>query len=510
MQGCYKLHVLNLMVHVLQASSVLQTGWHCVQSSPALKGGVTATIAFQARYVAQMLDMRHDTQDSNDWPLLFIPIIPPMSSTIHLSLEIPVKYRAEICVIGAGPSGVAAAVSAARLGKKVILLDANTFPGGLSTAARVPVLMPYSDGHRILMKGFGEDFLQRLGTRGPLEAEHVKRVFDAMLGEAGVDVLYGCHFFAADCENGKIRSACFQSISGNFAVEAGLFIDASGDGALAVAVGCEYVVGGEAGETMPPTLCSLWTGFDWGAYLAGGAFSHNDENMLEKLSAAFASGELSTPDWHHTGMTRLTPQLAGANIGHVFDVDVMDEQSVSQALVTARQQLVEYEAFYQKHIAGFEHACIAASGSMLGIRETRRILGEYVLCREDYLARRSFVDEIGRYNFPADIHPAHPTREMLEEHKRCFRGEGYKAGESYGIPYRSLIPRHTVNLLICGRCISCDRYVFASVRVIPGCFISGQAAGFAAALCVEKKCSPKELDSAQLRATMAEHQALLE
>ena len=132
-----------------------------------------------------------------------------MSSSIHLSLEIPVKYCADICVIGAGPAGIAAAVSAARLGKKVILLDANTFPGGLSTAARVPVLMPYSDGKRILMNGFGEDFLQRLGTRGPLEAEHVKRVFDEMLGEAGVDVLYGCHFFAADCEKGIIRSACF-------------------------------------------------------------------------------------------------------------------------------------------------------------------------------------------------------------------------------------------------------------------------------------------------------------
>ena len=232
--------------------------------------------------------------------------------------------------------------------------------------------------------------------------------------------------------------------------------------------------------------------------------------MLEKLSAAFASGELSTPDWHHTGMTRLTPQLAGANIGHVFDVDVMDERSVSQALIAARQQLVEYETFYRTHIAGFEHACIAASGSMLGVRETRRILGEYVLSREDYLARRSFPDEIGRYNFPADIHPAHPTREMLEEHKRCFRGEGYKTGESYGIPYRSLVPRYAGNLLVCGRCISCDRYVFASIRVIPGCFSTGQAAGFAAALCVEKKCSPKELDSAQLRATMAEHQALLE
>ncbi len=433
-----------------------------------------------------------------------------MTSTIHLSLEVPVKYRAEICVVGAGPSGIAAAVSAARLGRKVILLDANSFPGGLCTAARVPVLMTYSDGTRILMKGFGEDFLQRLGTGGPLEAEHVKRVFDAMLCEAGVEVLYGCNFFAADCENGKIRSVCFQSVSGNFAVEAEQFIDASGDGALAVAVGCEYAVGGDSGETMPPTLCSLWSGIDWEAYRAGGTFSHNDENILEAFSAAFASGELSVPDWHHTGMTRLTPQLAGANIGHVFNVDVMDERSVSRALVAARRQLVEYEKFYQKHIAGFENAFIAASGSMLGVRETRRIVGEYLLCRDDYLARRSFSDEIGRYNFPADIHPAQPTREMLEEHKRLFRGEHYKPGESYGIPYRTLIPLHSSNLLVCGRCVSCDRYVFASIRVIPGCFITGQAAGFAAALCVTQKCSPKELDATTLRSTMAEHHALLQ
>ncbi len=89
-------------------------------------------------------------------------------------------------------------------------------------------------------------------------------------------------------------------------------------------------------------------------------------------------------------------------------------------------------------------------------------------------------------------------------------GEGYKTGESYGIPYCSLIPRYTENLLVCGRCISCDRYVFASVRVILGCFITGQAAGFVSALSVEKKCSPKELDPNQLRTTMSEHKALLQ
>ena len=232
--------------------------------------------------------------------------------------------------------------------------------------------------------------------------------------------------------------------------------------------------------------------------------------MLRLLDDAFKAGELSVPDWHHPGMTKLNALLASGNIGHVFDVNPLDEKSVSAALMRSRRQLKEYENFYRKHVAGFANAVIADSGSMLGIRESRRIIGEYILNRDDYEARRSFPDEIGRYNFPADIHPSNPTQEALKEHKLHFRSEAYRPGESYGVPYRILVPKKRINLLTCGRCVSCDRYVFASLRVIPGCFITGQAAGYAAALCAEENCSPYLLNPQRLRRVMNERHALLE
>jgi hypothetical protein len=142
------------------------------------------------------------------------------------------------------------------------------------------------------------------------------------------------------------------------------------------------------------------------------------------------------------------------------------------------------------------------SGSLLSIRESRRIMGEYVLCRGDYDSRASFPDEIGRYNYPADIHPSRSTKEQLLEHKKVFRGEAYKPGESYGIPYRIMLPKNVNNLLTCGRCVSTDRYVHASIRVIPGCWITGQAAGMAAAMAANGGITPREVDTPTLRSNL--------
>ena len=149
------------------------------------------------------------------------------------------------------------------------------------------------------------------------------------------------------------------------------------------------------------------------------------------------------------------------------------------------------------------NAQIIDSGSLLGCREGRRILGDYVLTRKDFDARRDFPDEIGRYNFAADIHPSHPGRTAIEEHKKHFHESCMKRGESYGIPYRILLPRNVKNLLTCGRCVSCDRDVFASIRVIPGCYITGQAAGIASAIALENgNDDPRKIHIPDLRSKL--------
>jgi hypothetical protein len=424
-------------------------------------------------------------------------------SELTFSVSVPVKYSCDLCVVGAGPSGVAAAVTAARRGLKVTILDAHTMAGGMSTAARVPLFMIFNDGKRSLMPGFGEEVRSKLDTEEPINSEKLKFIYEELLTDAGVRVIYSARLAHVIHSEGRISAAVFASLSGMFAVEAPLFVDATGDGTLAAWSGADFKVGDDVtGEVMPSTLCSLWTGFDWAEFIRGGARSHNDDKLIPLLEAAYAAGELSEMDYHHTGMTKINAKTAGGNIGHVFDINAMDEISVTDGLIQARRSLREYERFYQRHISGFADASIVDSGSMLGIRESRRITGEYVLCREDYVNRASFPDEIGRYNYPADIHPSRSTKEELQAHKNVFRGHAYQPGESYGIPYRILVPLKVDNLLLAGRCVSCDRYMFSSLRTIPGAYITGQAAGVAAAIAHQKQCLPRQLDGVKVNSEL--------
>lgn len=435
-----------------------------------------------------------------------------MADSIRFSREVPVRHSVDVCVVGAGPGGVAAAVFAARSGARTLILDAHTMPGGMSTAGRVPVLMNCSDGVNFLPGGFGSEVVAAMDaaaagegfekSRYAIDAERLKFLYEEMLTESGAAIVYYSRLAGVSVAGGRISHAVFAAPGGLFAVAARVFVDGTGDGTLAAWAGAPFRMGDEAGTLMPCTLCSLWTGFDWDAYAADGAFSHNDDRMLDKLDAAFRDGLLTDRDYHHTGLVRHGEHLAGGNITHAFDVDGTDEVSLTRGLVESRRKLRDYENFYRKCVAGFGRARIADSGSLLGVRETRRITGDYILNYEDYLARRTFDDEIGRYNFPVDIHPAAPGRAGLEEHKRFHRANFLGRGESYGIPYRILLPLGLDNLLTCGRCVSTDRNVFASLRVIPGAWITGQAAGAAAALALRKEDTPRAVDPAELRAIL--------
>ena len=427
--------------------------------------------------------------------------------TVHFESDIPVRYTTELTVVGAGPGGIAAAVSAARQGIRTLILDAHTMPGGMSTAARVPVFMPYSDGIRILCGGFGEEVIRRLressgalGFDSPdaIDAEHLKRVYEDMLTESGVHILYETRLAKVQMDGKRIDSILAAAPDGLFALKSRIFIDGTGDGTLAAWADAPFEYGSPAGEVMPSTLCSLWAGFDWQSYQNGPLHNHGENAMLDLLEQAFDSGELSQRDFHNTGIFRVSQYTAAANISHEFNVNPASVESKTQALIAGRKRLREYERFYRRHIPGFANARIIDSGSLLGC-----ILGDYVLTRKDFDARRDFPDEIGRYNFAADIHPSHPGRTAIEEHKKHFHESCMKRGESYGIPYRILLPRNVKNLLTCGRCVSCDRDVFASIRVIPGCYITGQAAGIASAIALENgNDDPRKIHIPDLRSKL--------
>ncbi len=430
---------------------------------------------------------------------------------IRYSSDIPIRYRPDVCVVGAGPAGCAAATCAAEQGANVLLIESSAMSGGMSTAARVPMFMPVATGGRLLCEGYGRRILTGLRKMsaengydcgGKINAEHLRFLYEELLESAGVKLLYYTTLAASVTESGTVRQAIFAAPGGMFAVEANIFIDATGDGTLAVRAGASYENGVESGEVMPATLCPVWAGVDLEAYQAGGCCSHNDEKMPALLEAAFRSGELPQEDYHHTGVFAVSPNIMVGNFSHVFDIDATNEESLTAGICQNRKLLRAYEKFYRRHVPGFSNAEIVGSGSLLGVRESRRIIGDYQLTREDYRARRHFEDEIGEYNFPADLHPPRPGKEEILEHKRIYRKERYAPGETYGIPYRVMLPKNLNNVLTCGRCVSADRYVHASIRVIPACYITGQAAGFAAAMAADRGLTPREVPVGELRSAL--------
>ena len=165
--------------------------------------------------------------------------------------------------------------------------------------------------------------------------------------------------------------------------------------------------------------------------------------------------------------------------------------------------MVEFARFYREYVTGFEQAELSFTAALPGVRASRRIVGDYKLDLDDYLARRHFADEIGCYCYSIDIHPVSTAAAAQAEFERLHHAMRYQPGESYGIPFRTLCVRNRANLLVAGRCIGTDHYLQASVRVMPGCFLTGQAAGMAAALAVDAgDCAPRRLDAVRLRAAL--------
>lgn len=435
------------------------------------------------------------------------------SPTLTFSREIPVRRQVDVLVAGGGPAGCAAAVAAARQGADVALAEGHSCLGGMGTAGMVPAFMTFGDGLRFLAAGLGEEIYNRLvdgGGTGPAErfsirAEVLKRVYDDMLEETGVDFTFHTHLVGVDADNGQVRHAVLWGKSGLFAIEAKVFIDATGDGDLSAWAGAPFEKGDEGGDLMPGTLCSLWADVDWDRVRASDLRHDGDP-----LHRAFEDGVFTVQDLHLPGMWRVGLHVGGGNIGHTFGVDGTDERSLTEALVGGRRMLLEYERYYKEYLEGYEGMELVATGSLLGLRETRRVMGDYVLNLADFKSRAVFDDEIGRYCYPVDIHPSRPNPDTYAQFEKEYRKDlRYGKGESYGIPYRTLTPKGLKNVLVTGRCISCDRYIQGSVRVMPGCYITGQAAGVAASLALGVDSDTRAISVPELQKRLKEMGAYL-
>lgn len=418
--------------------------------------------------------------------------------------EIPVKYSADVLIAGGGPAGAAAAIMCSRLvsdPSRIMLVEQSGTFGGASTLALVPEIMNFDDGVNFLCGGIGREIHDALfgaeyGKRKwyNVRTEELKCLYDRMIVDSGITFRFYSRVTDVITDVRAVTHAVISGPDGVYAVSAKCFIDCTGTGSLCSLAGAECEFGDERGNTMSATLCSVWGGVDF------------DRKQYDsaRLREAYNNGVFSQYDMLLPGIKATFPEVGvgGGNVGHCFEIDDRDDASLTNAMIRARRLLTEYETYYKSYVAGCERAVLLNTANYLGIRESRRVKCEKMLCAEDFSADNTFDDEIGRYSYPIDIHPMTPDEEGMREFGVNV-AKRHGSGESYSIPYRCLIPVTFDNVFVAGRCIGADHAMQASVRVIPCCYITGQAAGAAAAVCVNDGCTNKNADPEKIRRMLA-------
>ena len=424
--------------------------------------------------------------------------------------EINLKYDVDVFVAGGGPAGIAAAVTAARMGAKVFCAERAQCFGGMATLALVPAFMRFSDGENFLAGGIGREIFDALyGENGdftlkeiPIDTEKLKLVYDNIMVESGAQFTFETEVIDAETENGEIKYLILRSGEELCAARAKVYIDATGNGTLSVKAGASFEIGDENGLMMPATLCTTWSGIDW----SRAVFEAGKDPDARMLPKAFEDGVFSVKDPKLSGMWPFENDRGGGNIGHSFGVDGTSAESVTEGILDARRRMGEYEYYYRNYLPGYESARLDSTANVLGIRESRRIIGEEYLTADAYFNYAVFENEIGRYAYPIDMHKS--GIDAKEKFEGIFEKD-YEKGRSYGIPFGCLIPKNTTNLLMAGRCISGDREIIGSLRVMPGCFITGMAAGAAAALSANENVGIRSLDVKKLQKQLKDMGAYL-
>jgi len=416
----------------------------------------------------------------------------------------PVSLSAEVIVCGGGPAGLCAAVAAAQEGADTLLIERYGFLGGMATAGLINPFMPYYTGGEQIIEGLFQQIIDRLDAAGgwshrqdewardAFDPEIMKLVAQDMVEEAGVSLRLHTMVVDASSENGHVGQVLLASKSGLEGAEATIFIDATGDGDVAARAGVPYEQGRpEDGLSQPMTLMFRMTGVD-------------EERMppREEINALYdqakAAADIDNPRenvlWFYT--TRCGE--IHFNTTRVVKRDGTSAADLTAAELEARRQVKQMVKFLTDKVPGFANAYLSATGTQIGVRESRRILGEYVMTAEDVLGARKFADGIVRGCYDIDIHSPSGTGTIIKR---------LPAGESYDIPYRCLCPRGFDNLLVAGRPISATHEAHSSLRVMPIAAAVGEAAGTAAAMCIAQEQSVTAVDVAALRQRLRERGA---
>ena len=414
--------------------------------------------------------------------------------------DYPVLAQADVVICGGGPAGIGAAVAAARNGNEVLLLEQAGALGGMGTLGLVPSIIHTSDGVNLTADGVCREVVdelsRRMGQDKPnyywqnVDPEMLKVIYDEMAEAAGIKVIFEAKIGEVIRRGARIESVLVATARGLKQVRGKVWVDATGNGAVAAFAGVPFDLGDEQGRTMSPSLCVQYANVDYSRVTGNG----HDEWL--KL---MAEGKAPLPEYHFVGFFRTGKTTGSGNLGHIYGINGTDEIEISHGYREGRRIAKIIFDFYRAHVPGFENAELVNTASLLSVRETRRIKGDYQLNLEDYRKRAVFDDEVGRFSYPVDIHSSSTDPAEQKKVETVIRATFYRPGENYGIPYRALRPVGVDNLLVAGRAISADRAIQSSIRVMPGCFVTGQACGVAAGLSLKtgdiRKVKMNELQS---------------
>ena len=328
--------------------------------------------------------------------------------TYALRRTIPAETGYDLVVAGGGPAGAAAAICAGRLGAKVLLVESTGCLGGMGTSGLVTAFDPMGDGTRMLVGGFMRELVEGLYARGymcpgidpncwrrdfhrwsPFQVEGLKLLLDEYALAAGVEVRYFTRVIDAESApgSGVLEGVVLSNVEGYRYVRAKTFVDATGEAILADLCGVPcWEAGRDTPRIMPSTLASLFTNIDWAERKKGGY----EQNTV--LPQAIADDHFTQPDRHLPGMSQVGHQIGYLNGGHMFNLNALRCQDLSDGVMWGRKLAVEYKEFYRKYVPGCENLEHVTTANLIGVRESRRIQGEYQLCLDDYLARREFPD----------------------------------------------------------------------------------------------------------------------
>jgi hypothetical protein len=436
------------------------------------------------------------------------------------SKELVATARYDVIVVGSGSAGATAAIAAGRAGAKTLLLERLPFLGGTSTAVLDTFYGFYTPGKDPLkvVAGISDDvmsglkryssWLERANTHGAgtgvtYHPEFLKVVWEDLVRGAGVDVLLNAWMQDVVVKDGKVVELIVATKIGLRRYRGSVIIDASGDADVCYFGGIGYELAGELEPAQTLTTTFKLVNVD-----VARRKTVSKTEFHAMMAEAAESGEYAlprkegsdhiTPVDHMTAtiMTRLPSSYRkGDKV-----VNATDPELLSAAEMDGRIQAIEYIRFLRDKVPGYENSQLSTFGTHIGVRESRRVYGDYRLNREDVLSAQQFDDQIGLCGAPIEDHyEGTDTRWHYLPEGRCV-----------GIPYHTLVARDGENVLVAGRCFSASHDAHASVRSMAQCMSMGEAAGVAAAMCVQYGKAPREIDVQELRQRLRSCGAILE